>query len=255
MPCSAVHRRVLLSLLGAALIGLAGCASSSHRVGAEERLGDVRAPEGVVESGVVAARPEAPTRRRFISFDGERTLVRDSEPTPDLDSWRMEERIDGESEPRLVEHYARAPNGRVVLTRSFDHVEGVVTWFDPPLVVLPASLSPGETFRQTLTLRVYPIADQGRLQDQGEAEQEITFEGVQRIVTHRGAVDAALVREAFRVSLSAAKVERTTERWYSRDTADGAAAGLVGERWEQVVRFLGLPVRSQGEAWTLDRRD
>ncbi len=170
--------------------------------------------------------------------------------------WVETHRTDSATTPFLEETFVRASGGGAALVESINRIEGVISKFDPPLIVMPASLAPGSTFKQTLTLTVHPIRSPDKVQDRGEATQEVTYLGDADVALAGGATrPAAHVRSVFRVKLSAAAVVNTTDAWHALDARSSAAREaptLLARRDDESAKFLGVQVRAKKAFVSLD---
>lgn len=155
----------------------------------------------------------------------------------------------------LVEsRYKVDETGALVLVEEINHEEDVEVVFDPPLVVLPPSLAPGETFEQKLSMVVHPMGNRMRTRAAGPVSQRITFEGVERISIPAGEFEAAKVVAVFQAQLNVARVRNTTEEWIAIAAIEGLAARqetdadarpvrlpVLAERREEVQTVLLMP--------------
>lgn len=139
------------------------------------------------------------------------------------------------------------PAGDSAVVSTAEQADSVVTYFDPPLIAVPAQLQPGQTFTQNLGMRVYPIKSPDRLKTKGHGTQEVTFAARERVRVPAGEFDAARLDSLFGMALDNAKVTVKTTSWY----AEGV--GLIAERSSERVTVFGLNIRSRDEAWALDK--
>ncbi|MBA4028724.1 MAG: hypothetical protein C0475_06265 [Planctomyces sp.] len=142
----------------------------------------------------------------------------------------------------------REPSGDVVLVQTVQHDDAVITRFDPPLVVLPGSLRPGEPYTQRLGVTVHPINDPQSVQRRGSAVSTVTLEALQEMTTLRGSLLAARVGSTLRIELAPAQVQTATTDWYLLD--DGAAGPIRQARRERVT-VLGFVSRDVSFVRTL----
>lgn len=158
--------------------------------------------------------------------------------------WRASE-ADSSSERLVREEQWRENDAGIVLTRSVDHVERVEVLFDPPLLVLPAQLEPGQTATERLRMTVHPLGDRSRTRAAGPVVQEVTDLGHDRVRTPAGTWVARHLRSVFTADLSGTKVRNQTDQWL----VDGV--GLVAQKRSERTTLLGVPVRSMDEAWAM----
>lgn len=144
-----------------------------------------------------------------------------------------------EGTPLVESRYRVTGEGALVLVEEINYEEDVEVVFDPPLVVFPPSLAPGETFKQSLTMTVHPLGDRSRVKARGPVKSRVTYEGRERIVIPAGEFDAEKVTAVFEAVLNIARVTNTTEEWIAADKADAASVPpMLAERREEVTRVL-----------------
>ncbi|MBL0921951.1 MAG: hypothetical protein IBJ10_07465 [Phycisphaerales bacterium] len=233
--------RTIGRLLGGAALALAAltaACTTGRRVDTADLLGAESPAARALQAQdayPVVKRAETST---WSDRAGAGDFMRAVAPGADPDSWLVTDSRDGRT---LTEDlFVRNPKGDVVLVKTTSHVEGVISWFAPALVVMPAELAPGETFRQTTSIKVFPIDDPDNVRDQGPVTQELTLEAEQSFGLSGGPTPARRVRAVFTTKLSAASVVKTTDLWF----VGGRRPGLVAERSEEVVKALGLTVRT-----------
>ncbi len=158
---------------------------------------------------------------------------------------------EGEGRPKTQETFVLTADGSVALAESVNHGESVVVVFEPPMVVAPAGLTPGESFTQQVRMSVYPIgSDRQTPQTAGDATQEVTYVGDERIRTpapgpEDGAWPSRHLRSVLTVQLGPAQVRNELHQWL----VDGV--GIVSEQRHEVTSFAGVPVRNNLERWAL----
>lgn len=251
-------------LLGGAL-GLASCASDTS--GRAAGLGEGAPPTisadrpGGVPLSPESTHAEESWKARYHAHEGPDAggviVVERFPGVADIAGvWVETHRTDSATVPFLEETFVRASGGGVALVESINRIEGVISKFDPPLIVMPASLAPGSTFKQTLTLTVHPIRSPDKVQDRGEATQEVTYLGDADVALAGGAPrPAAHVRSVFRVKLSAAAVVNTTDAWHALDARSSASREgptLLARRDDESAKFLGVQVRAKNAFVSLD---
>ena len=232
-------RRRFVALIALAAALCSGACSTGRRVDTVSLLGAERDASAPLDSARAYPAPdrEAASVWSDRATDGE--VRRTAAPAPDPGSWLVTDTRDG----RVITEdlYIRSPKGDVALIRSTNHEERVVSWFAPALVVMPAELAPGQAFRQESTIKIYPIDDRDNIRDQGPVTQELTLVAEQDFARPAGPTPTFRVRAAFTTDLSAADVVKTTDLWFDTREKGG---GLVAERSEEVVKALGLTIRT-----------
>lgn len=162
------------------------------------------------------------------------------------ESWIVTRRAMNEEAPYLTETYTRTADGSVALAESINAKEGVISRFDPPMVVAPARLTPGSPAKQSLTLTVHPIRDPTAVRDKGAATHEVTYLGDARVgLAGQAEVSAAHIRSVFRAKLSSASVVNSSDAWRSLPSASASEPqGLLVQSDDERASFLGMQVRA-----------
>lgn len=237
-PPTTIVARLARALLPFAAAALAGC-SVGHRVDTAELLGHERP---AAEPLTAAEAYPVPSRKMTSTWSdraGAGDFQRVTAPAGDPGSWLVTDSRDGK--PITENLYAKNPKGDVVLVRSTDHGERVISWFSPGLIVMPDRLEPNQTHRQTTTIRIYPIDDPDHVRDQGPVTQEMTLESDQIVQTPLGPIPSRRVHVLFTADLGVAKVEKTSDLWFTTRKQD---PGLVANRSDEIAKALGLTVRN-----------
>lgn len=241
------HSSGTLPALGAILAPMcAGCASgpapTSSSIWPAERRGVALRADSILAAGEAGA-------SEFNADDGSGAQLR-IECTREGSGrfhLRRERRTRGEESWRasVDQVLVRTPEGHVALAEEINHDERVELLYDPPLVLVPATLYPGgPPFEQATGMVVHPLGDRTRVRARGHARQTIEHEGGDAAVTSAGAASQR-IRLAFEASLTPAEVTNLTLRWYD---ADGR---LVAERHQERTRVLGVQTRRNRESWTI----
>lgn len=188
-------------------------------------------------AGPIVAKQDFPLSegtRRYRALSGEhagKVVVITTAPAEAPSTWTIDVRAEAAPEPVRIDTVRVEKSGAVVLLESLNPGDKVVSRYQPPMVLLPAQLAPGETADQRFEITVHPVSNPAAVSNRGKATHTLTLEG-------RGAlpsVGAALVvRAELAIELSGANVKRITESWYARGT------GLVAERFSEEIRILGL---------------
>lgn len=223
-------------------------------------LGDEAPAEPLLAAEAVSPAPRSVTLR-IVSGDGKDDRLRrevaplpeDRRPPAARAAW-AESVTDVDGSPISLDDLALAQNGDVIMLRSVTYADRVITTFEPPLIVLPATLSPGgEPHTQRLTFTVHPMDNPAAIRDQGPATQTITLEAEQTVLAP-GPIAAARVRVSLALSLQAANVTKSTRAWYARPagSADTRLAGVIAEETDERVTVLGITVRRTQRLVILD---
>lgn len=155
---------------------------------------------------------------------------------------------------RLVnqQHYLITPEG-LFLAEQLDHVERVEVVFEPPMLLIPSVMSPGDRHEQALHMTVHPLGNRKRVRAEGPARSIVEYLGQDRIDRSGGQISAALIRHHLTATLGAANVNNTTDQWLLpiRDHGAESAWSLIAERRTEQTRVLGLQTRANREHWVL----
>ncbi|MSR28938.1 MAG: hypothetical protein EXS03_05085 [Phycisphaerales bacterium] len=136
----------------------------------------------------------------------------------------------------------RGDDGSATLCASLSRVEGTDTLFDPPLAVVPATLTPTDTAESSSAMRVM-WADGSGERDHGQCWRTMRIVGCALVTTPAGLFSALEVESVFTARLSTAAVQHTSRQWIVR------GVGAIAQRWNERVTVLGVPVRqSRGGA-------
>ncbi len=175
-------------------------------------------------------------------------------PAPRADMWAMRR---GEADAvasapdewaASTDRFAMRDDGAVTLVSTTEPADRVTTWFDPPMLVVPATLAVGAAVTQSFEMIVRPIDKPEQVQTRGPAEITITHEGFESVRTPAGSWVAARVRTDLKATLAQAKVTVKTYSWI----AEGV--GLVAEEYHERVTVFGLPIRNVQRRWAIEQR-
>lgn len=249
-------RRAAVVLL-AWIVGAAGCASnrpappsagelvaSGSELVASEALGVWLGPEGpravnmVIDAGRDAGKSWVVVPRDIRRGD-------DGRMTGFVLDWTL----GGESRPRSERTMLVEADGTLSMSRVVQRDRSVETVFEPPLLVMPARINPGATVRQDVSVTVLDLDKPGRVKERGSALIEASFLGRQEPIG-AGAGDAAglLYVTKLEIRLSAARSERTTERWFA--FPESGLSGLLRERFVETIRVFGVIIESTRQSMT-----
>jgi len=136
-------------------------------------------------------------------------------------------------------------DGAVVLAEEINHAEGVEVVFDPPLVVLPASIETSSTVTSEGRMTVHPLGDRSRVRAKGTVKDSSTCLGAWRISTPAGEFDAWKLTSTFDANLGASRVQNETEIWVV------PGIGIVSERRREKTMVFGVAIRNNAESWLI----
>lgn len=163
------------------------------------------------------------------------TVHRSEGPTPD-GPWTL----------TVEQHFITTERGDAALASETNHAEDAELTFQPPMIVMPASLPAGGTeFTQSIHLRVSPINKPGQLKAQGPVRVTIRHEGGDIVATDAGPLAAQRITRIFEAALKPADVLNTTRQWFA------PGRGLIAEAREERTRIFSVPTRNNRESWVV----
>lgn len=124
--------------------------------------------------------------------------------------------------------------GRTTLTASIDRSDRALTFFDPPLVLFPARLGPGEERQQTVKMRVVELNRPTSRKAAGSATRSVRYTGDQRLRVDGREFSTARLDISFHADLSIADVEVSTTQFLSPEH------GLLIEHRVETIKVLGF---------------
>lgn len=124
--------------------------------------------------------------------------------------------------------------GEWLLPRECDLGEKVEVLYDPPLLMLPHTLSTTEPTQPATVKMTVRHLDGGGERDKGECTYTVALLGTQRVTTPAGVFDAYIVRTVRRLNLGLAKGTVTV------DTAYAVERGIVIERVTENLKAVGF---------------
>lgn len=183
-------------------------------------------------------RPESGTMRYYITgddVDGKLLVRETSESDKYKSQWMTVESIvtGGGDEARATKFWSIDDKGDALLHASIDHEENALTLFNPPLVMAPAELAAGKSSEATSPMRVVSDSNPAQRKETGDAHQTITNNGMVRLRTALGELDAVKLTIEFEADMSMADATETTELYINADH------GVIAERRTRTVKILG----------------
>ena len=146
------------------------------------------------------------------------------------------------TERRSVRTLSRAADGGVLLESQTDTADGATTRFDPPVLLAPAVLRPGEEPASGAAV----ITERGELRDRdGSAQRSIRIAAVDRVRTPLGEFDAVRVDSVFSMKMKYASLRRESSTWVR------VGAGPVAVRSEERMLVMGVVPRRTSETRVL----
>ena len=135
--------------------------------------------------------------------------------------------------------------GSVVMTAVIDVANKALTRFDPPLVVMPAQLQPGEVFASEASMRVLDAQNPSKEKERGSARRTVEYVGDRVLRTPFGEVHCHQLRVMFKADLRLADAETRSTLYIAREY------GLVAEQWSESIKMLGALASEKGEVMLL----
>lgn len=193
---------------------------------------------------ILSITPVTPGQRAFVDETGTRQL-RTVTLHEGSGRYRVSWFIDGEPEPSRQQLLAISADGALTLLEEINAAERVEVVFTPALLVVPAELRDGAVHAQIVRMTVHPLGDRTRTRSAGDAHNTLTINADRPLTIRDKSVLATRISAVMEVDLAPAKVLSTSEQWYA------PGAGLVRDQQEETTAVLGIPVRSNRQAWTV----
>ncbi len=230
----------MIGPLALAAAVLSGCSAGPRPdLSAESGFGATKEAAGALEAKISFPEEASCFAYSIVEGDNEgETLLIERVKTGEKGEWEHRRRREGRKEPERIDRIRVESDGSVVLIETETAEHAVISRYDPPLVLAPAKLAPGETAEQSITLTVHPMSDPEKVNHRGRATNRITYVGDQTVQTGEGAIVAARLEAEFEADLGVTKVKNTTIEWRAEPY------GLIAERGDEQARALGLLVSS-----------
>lgn len=120
---------------------------------------------------------------------------------------------------------------------------GVVSRFQPPMVVLPATLTKGEGKPQQIRVMVSDADRPGRIKHRGSGTNTVELAGESSIEAGGRTIKCIVVRTIFDATFGPADVYRVSHQWFE------IGKGLVAEYAHEEVRTFGIQTEDRHESW------
>ncbi|QNN21076.1 hypothetical protein HED60_01920 [Planctomycetales bacterium ZRK34] len=133
-----------------------------------------------------------------------------------------------------IEHVGYAADGSIIVGAVEDLSHNVITYFDPPMPLLPVNLKPDEPQSFKSKMKIVSRKNPQMVTDTGEASKTITHDADQTVVTPVGKFKAYRVHATYTAVLKTARVQTAEDAWYN------PKLGLVAERDSETVTALIL---------------
>ena len=229
-----------ITLTIAVLMTASGCTSSKTRALGYD-LTAVSAASGVVSISDVIQLREGTWAWHVTVGDGVgRWIERSRTPTDEYDAQWVETEDDGRRE-----YLAHDEDGNLVLMVVVEPADKAVTFFEPPMIVAYAELTPDGPREQKVTMRVMDMVRTTRMKDRGIATRTVQYIDDQLIRTSLGMMPTKRIVITFRADLGLARaVNATTLLVYP-------SFGVVVEQREDKVTVMAVPFRHRDQTLVL----
>lgn len=147
------------------------------------------------------------------------------------------------------EYWRLDDQGNVVMTAVVSHVDRAISLFEPPLIIAYHELSPGESRRHEVLMRVVDARNPSRQRESGKAKQTVRYVGDFLIRTPIGEMPAQRVDVNFIADLQFADANTTSVIYVAQ------GRGTVVQQRLLTVRLLGLSARRRLETLLLTSED
>jgi hypothetical protein len=138
---------------------------------------------------------------------------------------------------RRTEFWQPTDDDGVAMPASIDHEKTALTRFEPPLVLTPTELEPGDSFTAESDMRVLDAENTDHQRESGTATRTIEYADVERIRTSQGTFTAARIEVQFTADLNLAEASNQHTYWVV------PGRGIVALKLSETIRVLGLKQR------------
>jgi hypothetical protein len=106
-------------------------------------------------------------------------------------------------------------NGQLVQTGSENRQHRVVTYYDPPMPVLPVKLQPGISIKRQIKVQVYDMDESKQLQHNGELELQYQYLGAINLKFNNSQNQALIFKSTIHGKIGPAEIKSTLYRLFS----------------------------------------
>lgn len=131
--------------------------------------------------------------------------------------------------------------GNVVMCAVIDRANSALSLFDPPLVVMPATLARNKPFEARAAMRVVDVKNPSKQKEHGSAIRTIEYIGDRLVKTTFGEVECHLLTIVFTADLSLADDVTKTTLYVS------PKYGVVAEQWSERLKVFGAITSERGQ--------
>jgi hypothetical protein len=195
IPLPQADRTALEQLLGSGVVGDPVAASPLAAA-------DIPLREGTWTYQVVAGKKKGQTENDVLT-----QLERDQSGA----SWKVET---GAKDLAFIQ---LGDNQDIEVLSEQDTDQGVVTRFTPAEPILTTGMSPGDSKKVTIGVKVYDLSSPDEVSHSGSLALEYSYLGAYKVTVPAGSYEAALLRWVYDGSVGPASVKDTQYRFVAKD--------------------------------------
>jgi hypothetical protein len=195
LPLPQADRTALEQLLGSGVVGDAVAASPLTAA-------DIPLREGTWVYRVVAGKEKGGTENDVLT-----QLKRDASGA----SWKLE------TGAKDLAFFQLGSDQNIAVLSEQDTDQGVITRFAPAEPILIPGMSPGESKKVAIDVKVYDLSSPSEVSHSGSLNLEYSYIGAYQVTVPAGSYDAALLRWVYDGSVGPASVQDTQYRFVAKD--------------------------------------
>jgi hypothetical protein len=195
IPLPQADRAALEQLLGSGVVGDPVAAGPLAAA-------DIPLREGTWTYQVVAGKKKGQTESDVLT-----KLERDQSGA----SWKLE------TGPKDLAFIQLGDNQDIEVLSEQDTDQGVITRFSPAEPILTTGMSPGDSKKVTIGVKVYDLSSPDEVSHSGSLDLEYSYVGAYKVTVPAGSYDAALLRWVYEGSVGPASVDDTQYRLVAKD--------------------------------------
>lgn len=195
IPLPQADRTTLEQLLGSGVIGDPVAAGPLAAA-------DIPLREGTWTYQIVAGKKKGQTESDVLS-----QLERDQSGA----SWKLQT---GSKDLAFIQ---LGDNHDIEILSEQDTDQGVITRFSPAEPILVTGMSPGDSKKVTIDVKVYDLSSPKEVSHSGSLDLEFSYVGAYKVTVPAGSYDAALLRWVYDGSVGPASVKDTQYRFVAKD--------------------------------------
>jgi hypothetical protein len=222
---------LLTLLLACALVGCRSAAKSNEAAPAPFRVASF---DAATHSLPAAAIWEfAPGESQFTQFGDDATRAPSAVTLLRRAISEFGAALAIEEQDFRTEYLSRDGDGNILLHAVLDEAEHALTLFEPPLLLAPPQVQPGEIVTSEAAMRIVDARDHRKQRERGTAKRTLTYVQDARLQTAGGESEAAQIEIHFTADLRLADADERTTLFVSRDD------GVLVQQSEEKVTILG----------------